>query len=194
MIEINLLPQELKTGPQSKKIGIIGPNPRQVLSIIALIFGILLCIHLYLFAVTIFKSSQFNILNNRWQKFEPQRKTLEGFNKEYALLSEDALASQQLLEQRIAWSGKLNKLSLALPSGIWFSEISLSPKDFTLKGSIVSLQSQEMNLIKIFMDNLKKDTVFFKDFSNLELGSVKRKTIGSYDIVDFILTGILKTK
>jgi len=194
MIEINLLPQELKTGPQSKKIGVISPNPRQVLSIIALIFGILLCIHLCLFAVTIFKNSQFNILNNKWQKLEPQKKMLEGFNKEYALLSEDALASQQLLEQRIAWSGKLNKVSLDLPSGIWFNEISLSPKDFTLRGSIVSLQSQEMNLIKIFMDNLKKDTVFFKDFSNLELGSVQRKTIGSYDIVDFILVGTLKTK
>ena len=194
MIEINLLPQELKSSPQSKKIGIIGLRLRQILSLIPLIFGILLCIHLCLFAVTIFKNSQFNILNNKWQKFEPQRKMLESFNKEYALLSEDALASQQLLEQRIVWSGKLNKLSLDLPSGIWFKDISVSDKDFTLKGSIVSLRSQEMNLIKIFMDNLKKDTVFFKDFSNLELGSVQRKTIGGYDIVDFILAGTLKTK
>jgi len=194
MIEINLLPQELKPEPQSKKIGITGPRLRQFLGLIPLIFGILLCIHLYLFAVTIVKSSQFNILNNKWQKFEPQRKMLESFNKEYALLYEDALVSQQLLRERIAWSGKLNKLSLALPSGIWFNEISVTPKDLTLKGSIVSLQSQEMNLIKIFMDNLKKDTVFFKDFSNLELGSVQRKTIGGYDIVDFILAGTLKTK
>ena len=193
MIEINLLPKELKTDFKPEKTG-IGLQPRQVLYFIPFIFGILLCIHLYLFAVTIFKSSQFNILNNKWQKFEPQRKMLEGFNKEYALLSEDAKISQQLLRERINWSEKLNKLSLDLPSGIWFNEVSISEKDFILKGSVVSLQLQEMNLIKIFLDNLKKDALFFKDFSNLELGSVQRETIGGYDIVEFTITAGLRPR
>jgi len=193
MIEINLLSKELKTGFKPEKIG-IGLQPRRILYFIPLIFGILLCVHLYLLAATIFKSSQFNILNNKWQKFEPQRKMLEGFNKEYALLSEDALVSQQLLRERINWSEKLNKLSLDLPSGIWFNEVSISGKDFILRGSVVSLQLQEMNLIKIFLDNLKKDTLFFKDFSNLELGSVQRETIGGYDIVEFTMTANLNPR
>jgi len=56
----------------------------------------------------------------------------------------------------------------------------------------VSLQQEEMNAINKFMDNLKKDSVFLKDFSNLELTSVQKKVIGGYDIADFVLSAKLK--
>jgi len=177
MIEINLLPEELKAKPKSKKTG-VGLQPKQILSLIPFIFGILICMH----------------LNNKWQKFEPQRKILDGFSKEYALLSEDALASQQFVGQRINWSEKLNNLSLKLPSGVWLNEIIVSQKDFIVRGSVVSLKAEEMNLIKIFIDSLKNNTAFIKDFDSLELGSVQRRTVGGYDIVDFNLAGNLKPR
>jgi len=193
MIEINLLPEELKAEPKSKKIG-VGLQPKQILSLIPFIFGILICMHFCLLVVNVIKGSQFNILNNKWQKFEPQRKILDGFSKEYALLSEDALASQQFVGQRINWSEKLNNLSLKLPSGVWLNEIIVSQKDFIVRGSVVSLKAEEMNLVKIFIDNLKNNTAFIKDFDSLELGSVQRRTVGGYDIVDFNLAGDLKPR
>jgi len=109
-------------------------------------------------------------------------------------LSEDARAIKQLTDQRIDWAQKLNQLSLKLPSGIWFTSISISPSSLTLSGSVVSLQKQEMALIKRFMDSLKNDKDFFKDFSSLELSSVKTRTIVTYEVVDFNLIGNLKSK
>jgi Tfp pilus assembly protein PilN len=189
MIEINLLPEELKT--KAKKIA-KSTQLSQLLYFIPLAFGILIIIHIYLFGVFITKSLQFGALNNKWEMLQPQRKILEDFKKGYEAPSSDASIIKQLIGQRIFWSAKLNKLSLNLPKGTWFKELSIDHKNFILKGSVVSLQKEEMNLINKFMDNLKKDRDFFKDFSNLELTSVQRKVIGGYDVADFILVGTLK--
>lgn len=191
MIEINLLPEELRVKAQKT---MPGTPPTQILYFIPFIFGLLIIIHIYLVGLFIIKSSQLNALNNRWQNLAPQRKSLEDLRKEYALLSTDVKVIQQLFKQRINWSEKLNNLSLNLPNGIWFNEISISPKDFNLKASVVSLTREEMGLINEFIRNLKNDATFFKDFNNLELSSVQRKVIGGYETIDFILQGTLKSK
>lgn len=194
MIEINLIPEELKGKAGAKKAGAgIGIESKYLLYIIPAVLAILVCTHLYLAVSNLLKSNQLRSLNRKWQELEPQRKTLEVSTKEQALISQDAREIQQLTKERIIWSQKLNKLSLLLPSGVWFNEISVTAKDFTLQGSVVSLQKEEVNLIKKLIDNLREDADFFKDFNSLELGSVQKKTVGSYDIADFILAGKIKS-
>jgi Tfp pilus assembly protein PilN len=189
MIEINLLPGELKF--RAKKISL---ELNYFLYLIPVVFGIVICVHIYLAALNITKSYQFSALNNKWKKIELQRKELEDFKNEHDLLSADAEIIQQLIAQRINWSEKLNKLSLNLPSGIWFNEMVLTRKDFTLKGSVISLQKEEFSLINKFINNLKNDAAFFKDFNNLELSSAQKRVVGGYDISDFILIGTLREK
>ena len=187
MIEINLLPEESK--PKAKKVKI---ESKSVLNFIPLVFSILIFLHIFLAIVSIIQNCRLSALNNKWHNLEPQRKILEETKKELNILSADSKAIQQLTGQRISWAEKLNSLSINLPSGIWFNEILLSNKEFSLKGSIISLQKEEMGLIDKFLSNLKSDAGFFKDFNNLELGSVQKKVIGGYEVSDFILTGKLK--
>lgn len=193
MIEINLLPEELKSKTKVKITG-AGLEVKHFLYLIPFVLGILISVHIYLGVLSIIKNNQLRVLNNKWRILEPQRKILDNFNKEYAAVSEDATAIKQLAQQRINWAENLNKLSLYLPSGIWFNEISISQKDFVLEGSVVSLQKDELGLVNKWINNLKNDRDFFKDFSAIELSSVQKKTIGTYDVVDFILTGTLKSK
>lgn len=193
MIEINLLPEELKIKTTAQKAG-LGIDMKHILYVIPLVFSILICVHIYLAILNITKNSQLRILDNKWRSLEPQRKILDNFNREYAVISSDSLAIKQIIEQRINWAQKLNKLSLYLPSGIWFNEISVSGKDFILQGSVVSLQKDEMSLIKKFIDSLEDDAAFFNDFNTIELSSVQKKTIGTYDVVDFVLTSTVKSK
>ena len=171
-----------------------GIDTKYVLFIIVFISGILLAFQLYLAIENMNRASQLRVLKNKWQGLEPKRKELEAFNKEYTLFSQDAEAVERLTKQRILWAEKLNKLSLSLPSGIWFNDMIITPKDFTLQGSVLSLQKEEMYLIKTLIDSLKKDSSFFKDFNTLELTSAQRKTISCYEIVDFTLVGSLKTQ
>ncbi|MBM3246522.1 MAG: hypothetical protein FJZ13_04260, partial [Candidatus Omnitrophica bacterium] len=157
MIEINLIPQELKA--KAKKIGIETDYLR---FLIPLALGLVACAHIYLLLAGIIKSYKLCALNHQWQKSAPQRKALDDFKKEHNLFSADAKALQELSNKRIKWSEKLNRLSLDLPAGIWFNEIALTPKTFTLKGSVISLEKQEIGVINRFIGNLKGDAAFFK--------------------------------
>lgn len=189
MIEINLLPQQLrlKTKRMPKSI-----KTKQILYIIPLLVGMTILIHLYLAVISITGSYKLKTLNAKWSKFEPQRKIIEDFRKEYGLLSTDLKAMQQLSSQKINWSEKLNRLSLNLPYGIWFNKLTLDQKKLIIEGTAVSLQKEEMNLINKFMDNLRNDLAFSKGTSNLELGPAQRRTVAGYEVLDFVLTCTLK--
>ncbi|MBU4346537.1 MAG: hypothetical protein KKH29_04330 [Candidatus Omnitrophica bacterium] len=191
MIEINLLPEELKL--KRKKIG-QEIKSRQILSLVPLLFVILLIIHAFLAGVLIVKNLELKILRDKWQVFTPQRQLVQDYKKKYEGFSENARLIQQLISRRVNWSRKLNSLSLNLPSGVWFNDISITPGEFIVRASVVSLQKEEMLLINKFIDSLKEDEVFFKDFNNLELTSAQRKIVSGYDIVDFILAGQIRQR
>lgn len=189
MIEINLLPKELK--PKARKITFT-LEPEQALYLAVFIFGLLVFIHLILAAVFIAKSNRLTALNNKWRALEPQRTALEKAKKEYELFSQDTKYLKELSGKRISWSEKLNRLSLDLPGGVWFNELSASLKDFTLKCSALSLKKEEMLLINKFIEKLKNDSIFFEDFKAIELSSAQIRMVAGYDITDFTLAGSLK--
>jgi len=198
MIEINLLPEELRNEvvKANKPENVSGPGlePKHFILIIPLIFAFLLCFQLIAGLTGIIRFSRLNALNGKWKSLSSDRKALEKFNDKYSLASGDAQVIQQLMRDRIVWSEKLNKLSLYLPSGVWFEELSGNSKELVLKGAVVSLNKEELNLISQFIAKLKGDPVFFKDFDTLELGSAQKNTLGSYDITEFTLNSTLKAK
>ena len=192
MIEINLLSEESKV--KTKRIGKVSIESKYFLYLIPLVFAVLIFVHICLAAVGIAKSFQFSQLNSKWKKLKPQREQLNNLKKGYDVVTSGAKVMQELNSRRLNWSEKLNRLSQDLPSGIWFNEILVSRKDFALKASVVSLQKEEMSLINKFIDSLKNDMRFLSDFDKLELGLVQKKSVGGYDVVDFILTAKLKAK
>lgn len=187
MIEINLLPEELRIKKKTIRI-----DSRMIIYIIPLILGSLFLLHAYLIIALFAKTSFLRGLDNKWKEFEPKQKIVEGFKKEQNLLLQNIQTIQAFNSQRINYAEKLNRLSLDLPLGIWFTDVSLANKNFVLKGSVVSLQKEELGLINKFFVNLKSDTAFSKDFNDLGVSSIQRKVIGVYDVVDFILSGKLK--
>lgn len=193
MIEINLLPQPLRKVKGKKfDLASIQQQPKYLLYFILLTFGVLICLHIYLVLLGMVKNYQLTRLNKKWSSLEPQLKILQEFKTEYQALSADAKIIQKLLSQRLAWAEKLNKLSINLPPGVWLNELSLGSKELTLKGSVISLQKEEMSLLNQFISNLRNDADFFKDFTNFDLSSVQRKTVAGYDTIDFLIKGKLK--
>ncbi len=192
MIEINLLPDELKA--KTRKGIKINMETQHFLYLIPLVFAGLVLVHISLTAIGIVRIYEFKALENKWNKLKPQREIADNLRKKYDVWASNARLIEELNSRALHWSQKLNRLSLDLPSGIWFNEVQASRKEFVLKASAVSLQKEEMSLIKQFLDTLKNDTRFLRDFSSLELGSVQKRSIAGYDIIDFILTAKLKTK
>lgn len=192
MIKINLLPEELKT--KTNKANKESINPAQFIYVIPVAVACLLIAHVYLFIVVAFKGVQLNMLNSRWKELEPRRKAADVFKQEYQSLSEDTKLMQQLIKARINASMLLNRLSLDLPGGIWFNELSLSNKELVIHGSVVSFKKEEIGQINKFIDNLKQDSGFFSEFDKIELGAMQARTIAGYEVVDFTISGALKVE
>ena len=198
MIEINLLPEELRNRvvkPVKIKRSVsvrAKPGPQQLILLIPLIFALLIAVHIIIVFLGVTRSFQLSSLKGKWERMLPERKTWEDFNNEYMLYSGDSQDMQKLLNERINWAEKLNRLSLILPSGIWFEAISVSGKAFQLHGKVVSLTKEEVSLLRNFIDDLKNRPGFIKNFNSLELSSIQKETIGGYEVADFNLVGTLK--
>lgn len=187
MIEINLLPEELK-----KQVKAAGFDFKNLLYLIPLGCSIIIISHIYLGVINISLSNKYSALNAKWKAVEPQIKALENTKKENNLSSQDAAAVEQFIKARVNWAEKLNKLSQHLPSGIWFNQLIVKNNEFILKAAVVSEEKEELGLINQFLSSLKADKQFSGDFKNLELGPVKREILNSYDIVNFSITGTVK--
>jgi Tfp pilus assembly protein PilN len=184
MIEINLLPDELKAKAKNSRKE---QDLARLLYFLPALAGIVLLAHLWLAGLLILKSYQLNSLAAKWKSLEPQRKMVEQARLDYDILSQDSRIAQQLSVGRASWAIKLNQLSLDLSPGVWFNDLEFSSKECVLKGSVISLAKEEMTLVNKFLDNLKKDALFFTGLSNPELSAVQMRTVGGYNVVDFTL-------
>ncbi|MCX5697154.1 MAG: hypothetical protein NTU54_04200 [Candidatus Omnitrophica bacterium] len=186
MISINLLPDELKA--RSNKG--IAPQDYAVYSAAGLLAA-LLALHLLLGLIYVVRDIHLGVLASAMKNQEPMLKKLENFKQEYGYLFRDELLPGQ---GGISWSEKLYCLSKDLPNGVWLNELSFVDRNFQLRGSIISLQRNEVGLMNAFTDSLKKDSSFFKDFVSLEPGALKRRMVAGYEVVDFSLQGTLRTR
>jgi len=189
MIEINLLPQELKIKDQGVNV-----LSQWFIYLIPLLLGTLLCLHLYFGIFAVILGGKQMVMNNQWNQMQPQKIALDNFKKQNAVLTGDSKALLDLLSLRINWSEKLNSLSIDLPYGIWFRDLNANPKELVIQGLAISLQKEELTLINKFISNLKDDADFFNDFAGIELKSVQTKSVGIYDVVEFGLSAVTKKK
>jgi hypothetical protein len=90
------------------------------------------------------------------------------------------------------WSRKLNAISDAVVKGQWLRRITLEKSGLEIEGSAISRSHNEMTLISSFVDNLKKDPAFSKEFSSIEINAVRKERRGAAEITSFIVTA--KTK
>ncbi|MFA6384133.1 MAG: hypothetical protein WCY10_02035, partial [Candidatus Omnitrophota bacterium] len=161
MIEINLLPDDLKLKAQRSQ-----PSPLDnIVYILPLVLFVVIVAHLYLGLVFISRSHVMGGLERRWKALEPQRQEVLGMKNEFNAGSSDANIVQGYLAGRVLLAPKLNKLSLDLQPGIWFNSVIFGRSSLLVKASIVSLKMDEMDLINAFVVNLKNDKDFNADFS-----------------------------
>lgn len=191
MITINLLPPELRVKLKEQSAP-AAPAPYVYLA--ALVAVAFIAAQVYLAVRTSGAARKVKVLSAQAAQLQPLQQKLEESRARHAGQLDDAASAQKLLSRRIIWADKLAGLSRYLPQGIWFTGISVSLRDFSLHGTVYSFSQDDVSLIGEFVTKLKKDTDFIKDFKNLELGTVKRRSMGPYEVADFSISGVLKTE
>lgn len=217
MVEINLLPEELrKKEPRFKKIDLSGLNLQNlpVVHIAAYAIGALVAFHLILFSIGSYSKAVMGSLQKRYDELLPRKKEAEALSKQVDTMSKKVNAIDALMVKRFSWAKKLNALSDSVTPGIWLSELSYNEKVtehpvptpagknksagtvmeksvskyLIISGYVSSMGEQGTALVGKFIKSLKDNSNFYSDFSSIELGAIRSDKIEGQEVMNFKLT------
>jgi Tfp pilus assembly protein PilN len=206
MLELNLIPEDLKIS-QKKKSSPFSELNFSNISPVPVIIGIISVmiasqIILGFFAFT--QKRQLADISRKTSDLAGQKNIATALKKEADELSIRFKLIESLTHGSLVWSKKLYDLNNAIIDGIWLTSLSLnyeSPKTVQaqmLKGNVVDRQTliingfavasgagEETATVGKFIDSLKKNADFFKDFDDVKLSSVQRESHGSAEVMNF---------
>jgi hypothetical protein len=185
MITINLLPKNLK---RAERKAIILPYK----ALLVAVFGVFVFLHLVLFSLSAYKGLQVFGLKRAWAKIEPQSKDSASTNGEIKKLQNNVNSLNDVVTRKVSLTEILSGLCTSVPKGLWLERLTYSSEGLMIQGSVVSLSQSEMSIIAKFLQDLKNNKSFASAFSKIELSNVQRRTIKTYDVVDFVFLGELK--
>ncbi|MEK6732168.1 MAG: hypothetical protein AABY55_00930 [Candidatus Omnitrophota bacterium] len=187
MIEINLLPEELRKKKSEPCFKLNLQSEKLKFWIAGGTAGILIFIIIVLTLGSFIRAAQINKFLARENNFSSRLSKLDSVNKEISVLKVKMGALDILTKRKFIWAEKINQLSDLVLPGIWFTRVytDSSENKLMVEGSVISKSEEAMASVGKFMKNLKDNVQFFKDFKNIKLESVQRKAKDERDIVDF---------
>lgn len=196
MIELNLLPEELKKKRTRIEL------PEIPLIPIAVVFvGVLLIVQFIMGSLIFLSKRQLVGLDKKWQDLAPKKVELDKVKDQVAATGKKVEAIEGLIEKRLNWSRLLNELSNSLTANIWLTELSYDERGkdnkirtLTLLGSAAGKDEETTALIAHFIKALKDNKNFFTEFDNIELISIKKGHMAKQDVMNFILACSFRTQ
>lgn len=184
MIEINLLPQELR----KRQINQFTLPKKYLNSALLLVIAVIAITHILIQGLIVSKGLMYASAEKRMRSIQPQKQIVEEMRsavQKYKTLED---ISSRLSRQRLAIAPVLNYTAHSIPQGVWLTQLSLTKEGWELRGSCVSAAGSEMAQIGKFLQALKQDAQMRSVFAKLELASVQRKKVGPTEVVEFIIS------
>lgn len=230
MIEINLLPEELRKRKRTApKIEITSIKFEKIpfIKIAVITAALIIAIQIILFGFGIIGGIGCNILEKNYKQILPEKQEAEQLKTQISKMSKKISAIDELMVKRFSWAKKLSDLSDSMTAGIWLTQLEYDEKvterprvisdtnvskgkenlgsDKTatekvferyliISGAASSMGEEGTALIGRFIKNLKGNPSFYSDFSDIELGSIKREQVSGQEIMTFKITCLFKTK
>lgn len=193
MIEINLLPEELRKTQKKKERKSVDVSKIPVKKIATIAIIAFFTLQLLAAMTLILKKGTLKKLNSVLAELEPKYKAAQSLKLGIQQLNGKLSAINELTSKSILWSKKMADLSSAITDGVWLNELLLQdekgpPKQqsMMLKGSAVSFpKGEEAAVLANFINSLKSSKDFFEDFSDIKLESSQIRKVGDYEVMDF---------
>jgi len=210
MIEINLLPENLR---RKKPVFQVPEIKIGSLPIIIGIAVLLIAAHGFIALTVNLQKRAIEKMTAEWQKERVQKEAIELTRRENIKMRQKIDAIEDLMGKKILWAKKLNQLSDLIIDGVWYTNLSIDkktvivkPKDthsgksaamrrfitqkvqipyLSIEGEVSSSYGDELAIISRFIDNLKNEKDFFKDFSNIELDSTSLHEVENVEVMKF---------
>ncbi|NQU95404.1 MAG: PilN domain-containing protein [Candidatus Omnitrophica bacterium] len=210
MIELNLLPEELKKKKKRIELPEIPFIPISIALIAALVV-----IQLLLSGWIAATKSQISSLEKTWKDLAPKKTEFESIKKKISAITGKAQTIEYLIDKRVSWARFLNELSDSVTSNVWLTGLSYSEKSgvpvtrasskiktksspnpktktrrertLTISGSASGRGEEATAYIARFIQSLKDNGDFFKNFNDIELVSIKQDSVADQNVMDFNL-------
>lgn len=220
MIQIDLLPEDIKI--KRKKQFRMPQFNVGLLPVLIGVVTLLVVSHVGLLIVVNMNKSSYERMSREWKIAEPTNKSIEDIRKENIKNNKHVKSIEDLIKKKVLWFAKLNRLSDLIIPGVWYTGIALDKKTITMEvakkpgtrkivrrgqfratkmidipylkieGEVSSSYGEELAIIGKFIDTLKSDKEFFKDFTNIELDSTELHTIMDADVMKFTINCYMK--
>lgn len=204
MIEINLLPEELRAKAEKRSFATLPKLP--FMPFVKGFVGVIIGLYLLISFFVVVEKIRLRGLLNKWESILPEKKQVDIVKDEIAKINNRVAILNKLMAERTLWSKKLNEISDSMVPGVWLTKFSIvekiaetkeSEKDkgkkpeikkvrcLSLNGSVVAQGGTETAVVGRFIKSLKSNGEFFKDFKDIELGSINRMRFDDSEIVSF---------
>ena len=201
MIEINLLPKELRV---TKRIFVANKEFCIFAGVGA--GGILLAFFLFLLAIIGGQEIALKRTEEELAHLDSARQEIKQLKTTLRFLQNQSSTAEGLLKHPLLWSQKMNQISDLLQSGIWLTGLELQRRSITtekreikekamlsIRGRVYSRDKEEAAIVGKYISALKGDKDFFKDFEDIRLENIQGHLLGGVSVSEFVLVCPLKT-
>ena len=153
------------------------------------LFVILLLISVFLQATIFIQFAQRKALKQQWEEILPSKTRVDLVVNQLRAFQGKVKSIENITGAKdIAWAVKLNDIGDSLPRGVWLKSIIGNEQRLVIEGSSVSKGKDEMINVHDFAAQLKTRESFLMNLSDLEVGSIQRRTIKNVGVADFSIT------
>jgi hypothetical protein len=158
---------------------------------------------IYLRIETIYRKKSLSNITQEYMQAEELTKKIKSLQQEGAKLNEEIDALSVYLRRNLLWSEKLAQLRSLIPKEVWLSRLSLEKKavkdssisSLFLKGSLIPQdRTSPIGTLSMFINGIKEDKAFFRDFDNLILSDFLTETYKKTEIMTFLLEMPIKKR
>ena len=186
MIEINLLPEELRK--KEERFNLLAELPIKRGAIIFV--GVFLVLQLLASAYAFYLSAHFKIMKTEATRLTEANKEIDLWKASALLIKKRIEKADAVAHRPFYWWEFLNALSDSVTKGVWLTSLSISHDDkigrLRLEGSVVG-KGEETAYTGKFIKELKTNSFFSGLFDEIELLTINQKKIKDFDVYDFVI-------
>ena len=203
MIEINLLPKELRKKRRQETVPTI-----PVMPIAAGLVAFVIIFHFLLISINYIKNGTLKRLEKKWTEMQPQKKATDKIAQETTELEKRVNAVKKIAKPELNWTRLLSGLNQAIIPGIWLSSMNLdykgkpynpkNPSDHPTKLVLVGYAEGKSEVattsVARFINSLKRNQDFFGYFDEIELENMRSQAVSGEETMLFHLSCDFKKK
>jgi len=155
MIEINLLPEELRKKKSEPVFNLNMDADKLKFWLGGGVIAVLVLIVITFSLGSFIRKAQIKNLAAKEKGFSGRISEIDSVNKEINILKAKMAVLDQLTKRNFLWAEKLNQLSDLVLPGIWFNRVYTDSENrLMIEGSVVSKSEEAMASVGKFMKNM----------------------------------------